>query len=168
VPFRSRAGGSLDAYRCRGGARCGDPAGVLNIVAAGRGSAVPNPHTSIDKVSFTGSTAGGRRVASLRRAAEALHAGLGSESAAIILDDADLGRDDASSAERDHEQRTGVPRATRILAPRRARRSSTPGRSGRALTVGDRPIRPSPSAARRRAPARPRRVTWMSGRGRAS
>jgi acyl-CoA reductase-like NAD-dependent aldehyde dehydrogenase len=69
------------------------PAGVVSIVTADRGtseSLVANPE--VDHVTFTGSTAAGRRimeVASSRVASVGLE--LGGKSAAIILDDADLG-----------------------------------------------------------------------------
>jgi aldehyde dehydrogenase (NAD+) len=83
----------LDAYQL---AECleqaGVPDGVVNIVMAGRevGEYLVT-HPDIDKVSFTGSTAAGRRIASL--CGERLRRctlELGGKSAAIILDDADL------------------------------------------------------------------------------
>ncbi len=83
----------LDAYQL---AECleaaGLPDGVVNIVMAGRevGEYLVT-HPDIDKVSFTGSTAAGRRVAGL--CGERLRRctlELGGKSAAIILDDADL------------------------------------------------------------------------------
>jgi betaine-aldehyde dehydrogenase len=68
------------------------PAGVVSIVPAGRevGEHLVR-HPDIDKVAFTGSTAVGRRIATicgeqLKRASLEL----GGKSAAIILDDADL------------------------------------------------------------------------------
>jgi aldehyde dehydrogenase (NAD+) len=84
----------LDAYQL---AECleeaGLPKGVVNIVAAGRevGEYLVT-HPDVDKVSFTGSTAAGRRIGSL--CGERLRRctlELGGKSAAIILDDADLG-----------------------------------------------------------------------------
>jgi betaine-aldehyde dehydrogenase len=70
----------------------GIPDGVVNIVAAGReaGEHLVS-HPGVDKVAFTGSTAAGRRIASicgdqLKRCSLEL----GGKSAAIILDDADL------------------------------------------------------------------------------
>jgi betaine-aldehyde dehydrogenase len=70
----------------------GVPAGVVNILPAGRevGEYLVT-HPGIDKVSFTGSTAAGKRIASLcgerlRRCSLEL----GGKSAAVILDDADL------------------------------------------------------------------------------
>jgi aldehyde dehydrogenase (NAD+) len=70
----------------------GLPLGVLNIVQAGRevGEHIVT-HPDVDKISFTGSTAAGSRIASLcgaRMARCTLE--LGGKSAAIILDDADL------------------------------------------------------------------------------
>jgi aldehyde dehydrogenase (NAD+) len=70
----------------------GLPAGVLNLIQGGRdaGRALV-AHPGVDKVSFTGSTAAGREIASecgtgLKR----VQLELGGKSAAIILDDADL------------------------------------------------------------------------------
>jgi betaine-aldehyde dehydrogenase len=70
----------------------GVPEGVINIVPAGRevGEHLVT-HPGIDKISFTGSTAAGRRIASL--CGERLRRctlELGGKSAAIVLDDADL------------------------------------------------------------------------------
>ena len=71
----------------------GLPAGVLNLVPAERAASehlVRNP--GVDKVSFTGSSATGRRVATLcgeRIARYTLE--LGGKSAAIVLDDFDIG-----------------------------------------------------------------------------
>jgi acyl-CoA reductase-like NAD-dependent aldehyde dehydrogenase len=70
----------------------GLPAGVINVVTADREASerlVTDPR--VDKIAFTGSTATGRRIASLcseRIARFTLE--LGGKSAAIILDDADL------------------------------------------------------------------------------
>ncbi|AHH17543.1 aldehyde dehydrogenase [Nocardia nova SH22a] len=70
----------------------GIPPGVLNFVVADRAeSEYLVTHPGVDKVSFTGSTAAGRRIATLcgndirRYTLE-----LGGKSAAIVLDDADL------------------------------------------------------------------------------
>jgi aldehyde dehydrogenase (NAD+) len=71
----------------------GLPRGVLNVVTAGREVSellVRDP--GVDKITFTGSTAAGRRIASIcgeRIARCTLE--LGGKSAAVILDDADLG-----------------------------------------------------------------------------
>lgn len=72
--------------------RAGFPPGVVNVVAADReASESLVTHRAVDKVTFTGSTAAGRRIASLcghdlRR----VSLELGGKSAAIVLDDADL------------------------------------------------------------------------------
>lgn len=71
----------------------GVPAGVVNVVPAGRevGEHLVR-HRDVDKIAFTGSTAAGRRIASL--CGEQLKRStleLGGKSAAIVLDDADLG-----------------------------------------------------------------------------
>jgi aldehyde dehydrogenase (NAD+) len=71
----------------------GLPPGVLNVLTADREVSellVRNP--GVDKISFTGSTAAGRKIASIcgeRIARCTLE--LGGKSAAVILDDADLG-----------------------------------------------------------------------------
>jgi acyl-CoA reductase-like NAD-dependent aldehyde dehydrogenase len=71
----------------------GLPAGVLNVLTADREVSellVRDPN--VDKISFTGSTAAGRRIASIcgeRIARCTLE--LGGKSAAVILDDMDLG-----------------------------------------------------------------------------
>ena len=70
----------------------GLPPGVLNVVTADRQvseTLVRDPR--VDKITFTGSTAAGRRIASLcgeRIARCTLE--LGGKSAAVVLDDADL------------------------------------------------------------------------------
>ncbi|WP_326686198.1 aldehyde dehydrogenase [Streptomyces sp. NBC_01795] len=72
--------------------KAGFPPGVVNIVPAERESSeYLVSHPGVDKVSFTGSTAAGRRIAALcghdlRR----VTLELGGKSAAIVLDDADL------------------------------------------------------------------------------
>jgi betaine-aldehyde dehydrogenase len=71
----------------------GVPAGVVNIVPAGRetGEHLVR-HPGVDKVAFTGSTAAGRRIASIcGEQLKRYSLELGGKSAAIILDDADLG-----------------------------------------------------------------------------
>jgi acyl-CoA reductase-like NAD-dependent aldehyde dehydrogenase len=72
----------------------GLPAGVLNVVTADRDvSERLVRHPDVDKVSFTGSSAAGRRIASIcgeRIARCTLE--LGGKSAAVILDDYDMGR----------------------------------------------------------------------------
>jgi aldehyde dehydrogenase (NAD+) len=75
----------------------GLPPGVLNVITADREvseNLVVDPR--IDKITFTGSTVAGRRIASLcgeRIARVTLE--LGGKSAGVILDDADLERHDA-------------------------------------------------------------------------
>jgi aldehyde dehydrogenase (NAD+) len=72
----------------------GVPAGVVNIVAAGRevGEHLVS-HPGIDKVAFTGSTAAGRRIAAIcGEQLKRVSLELGGKSAAIVLDDADLAK----------------------------------------------------------------------------
>ena len=83
----------LDAYLL---AECaleaGVPAGVLNIVAAGRevGEHLVT-HPDVDKVAFTGSTAAGRQIASLcGQLLRPVTLELGGKSAAIVCDDAEV------------------------------------------------------------------------------
>ncbi|MGW2148956.1 aldehyde dehydrogenase [Nonomuraea bangladeshensis] len=83
----------LDAYLlAEWVVEAGIPAGVLNIVPAGRevGEHLIS-HPGVDKVAFTGSTAAGRRIASIcGEQLKRVSLELGGKSAAIILDDADL------------------------------------------------------------------------------
>jgi aldehyde dehydrogenase (NAD+) len=68
------------------------PAGVVNIVAAGRdvGEYLVS-HPGVDKVAFTGSTRAGRRVGAIcGQQIKRCSLELGGKSAAIVLDDADL------------------------------------------------------------------------------
>lgn len=72
---------------------CRFPAGVFNLVS-GTGSAVGEPlcaHPGVDMISFTGSTATGKRILTLAAATvKPVALELGGKSAAILLDDADL------------------------------------------------------------------------------
>jgi betaine-aldehyde dehydrogenase len=84
----------LDAFiLAEAAVAAGVPAGVLNIVPTGRevGEHLVR-HPGIDKVGFTGSTAAGRRIAAIcGEQLKRVTLELGGKSAAIILDDADLG-----------------------------------------------------------------------------
>ncbi|MER5435894.1 aldehyde dehydrogenase [Streptomyces sp. NPDC002588] len=83
----------LDAYLLAEAVEeAGVPAGVINIVPAGRevGSYLVS-HPAVDKVAFTGSTAAGRSIAEVcGRLLRPVTLELGGKSAAIVLDDADL------------------------------------------------------------------------------
>jgi aldehyde dehydrogenase (NAD+) len=83
----------LDSYvMAEAAAEAGLPAGVLNIVPAGRevGTYLV-AHPGVDKVAFTGSTAAGRSIAeTCGRLLRPVTLELGGKSAAIVLDDADL------------------------------------------------------------------------------
>jgi betaine-aldehyde dehydrogenase len=70
----------------------GLPSGVINIVPAGREAGESLVvHPDVDKISFTGSTAAGKRIGALcGERLRRLTLELGGKSAAIILDDADL------------------------------------------------------------------------------
>ena len=103
-------------------AESGFPPGVLSVVPAGRDvSEYLVTHPGVDKVSFTGSTTAGRRIAELcghdlRR----VTLELGGKSAAVILDDADL--DQAVESLRLGSFRNSgqiCTLKTRILAPSR-------------------------------------------------
>jgi aldehyde dehydrogenase (NAD+) len=75
-------------------AEAGLPAGVVNVVPAGRevGEHLVT-HPGVDKISFTGSTAAGRRIAELCGGAlKPATLELGGKSSAILLDDAPLGQ----------------------------------------------------------------------------
>ena len=73
-------------------AEAGLPAGVVNVIASERDvSEYLVTHPGVDKVAFTGSTAAGRRIASLcGQDIRRVTLELGGKSAGIILDDADL------------------------------------------------------------------------------
>jgi aldehyde dehydrogenase (NAD+) len=97
------------------------PPGVINIVAAGREtSEYLVTHPGIDKVSFTGSSATGKRVASLcGEGLKRCTLELGGKSAAILLDDFDLPAQAApllASGLLNNGQACAAQ--TRILAPR--------------------------------------------------
>ena len=83
----------LDAYLLAEAAEAaGVPAGVLNIVAAGRevGEHLVT-HPGVDKIAFTGSTEAGRAIAALcGRLLRRCTLELGGKSAAVICDDADV------------------------------------------------------------------------------
>jgi aldehyde dehydrogenase (NAD+) len=84
----------LDAFLMAEAAlAAGLPAGVLNVVPGGRElGAYLVAHPGIDKVSFTGSTAAGRAIGeTCGRLLRPVTLELGGKSAAIVLDDADLG-----------------------------------------------------------------------------
>lgn len=138
----------LDAYLL---AEClqeaGLPEGVVNIVVAGRevGEHLVT-HPDVDKIAFTGSTAAGRRIATL--CGERLRRftlELGGKSAAIILDDADLGTTIAGllPASMMNNGQACVAQ-TRILAPRHRYTDVVDGlvEAVRALKVGD-PLDPA-------------------------
>jgi acyl-CoA reductase-like NAD-dependent aldehyde dehydrogenase len=83
----------LDAFlMAEAAVAAGLPAGVLNIVPAGREvGAYLVEHPGVDKVSFTGSTAAGRAIAATcGQLLRPVTLELGGKSAAIVLDDADL------------------------------------------------------------------------------
>ena len=84
---------ALDAYLLAEIAQeVGIPAGVINIVTAGREiSEHLVTHKGVDKISFTGSGAAGRHIAALcAKDLRRVTLELGGKSAAVVLDDADL------------------------------------------------------------------------------
>ncbi|MGY1806222.1 aldehyde dehydrogenase [Blastococcus sp. SYSU D00669] len=120
----------------------GLPAGVLNIVPAGREvGAYLVAHPGVDKVGFTGSTAAGRSIAeTCGRLLRPVTLELGGKSAAIVLDDADLaGQLDAffPATLLNNGQTCFV--GTRVFAPRHRYQQIVDTISGFAgsLTVGD-------------------------------
>ncbi len=164
-----------DAYVvAEAAAAAGLPPGVLNVITADREvseNLVIDPR--IDKITFTGSTLAGRRIASLcgeRIARVTLE--LGGKSAAVILDDADLEAAAASiAALRVPAHRPGLlvadPADRHREAPRRLRRGAQRGVLGQGRR---RPVRRGhrDGAARRRAPARPGRGLHQERPGRGS
>ena len=190
---------ALDSYLLAEVAQeIGLPAGVLNIVTAGReNSEHLVTHPGVDKISFTGSGAAGRHIAELcAQDLRRVTLELGGKSAAVVLDDADL---DAALG---HIVSNGLMNngqaciaQTRILAPKSRYDEVVDALAAKvgALKVGsaldaehrDRPAgrgppaRPACSAtsrrARRRAPAsspvvaaRPTRTAAGSSRRRSS
>jgi aldehyde dehydrogenase (NAD+) len=125
----------------------GIPAGVVNIVPAGRevGEHLVR-HPRVDKIAFTGSTAAGRRIASIcGEQLKRVTLELGGKSAAIVLDDADLPATIAGlmpGALMNNGQ--ACVAQTRILASRARYREVTDAvvEAVRAWTVGD-PMDPS-------------------------
>ena len=102
--------------------KVGLPPGVLNIVTADRAvSELLVRHPGVDKVTFTGSTAAGRRIASIcgeRIARCTLE--LGGKSAAVILDDYDIEKAAKTIASRRVLPDSGqvCSSLTRIVVPR--------------------------------------------------
>jgi aldehyde dehydrogenase (NAD+) len=102
-------------------AQAGLPAGVLNVVPADREvSEQLVRHPLVDKISFTGSTRAGRRIAALcGEQIKRCSLELGGKSAAIVLPDADLDTviaELAPNTMRNNGQT--CTNATRVLAPR--------------------------------------------------
>ena len=153
--------------------KIGLPPGVVNIVTADREvSERLVRHPGVDKITFTGSTAAGRRIASIcgeRIARCTLE--LGGKSPAIILDDYDLDRPRKSIA-----QTREVPHRPGLLvadpAHRRPRERHDDFVDALAADFaqgqGRRSVRPGvrDGAAGDGAPARPRRGLYRQGQGR--
>ena len=120
----------------------GVPQGVVNVVPGGREvGAYLVAHPGIDKVSFTGSTAAGRRIAeTCGRLLRPVTLELGGKSAAIVLDDANL-QDNLESFFAATLLNNGqiCYLSTRILAPRSRYGEVVDLVSdlARSLTVGD-------------------------------
>ena len=143
-------------HRARPADRRGDrhPAGVVNIVPSSDHAvgALLSADPRVDQVSFTGSTATGRRVmASAAESLKKVFLELGGKSAFVILDDADLRGACATAAFTvcTHAGQ-GCAITTRLLVPRapvrrgRGRRRPRCWPSCRPVT----PPIPAPSAAR--------------------
>ncbi len=102
--------------------RIGLPKGVVNVLMADREvSEHLVRHPDVDKVSFTGSTAAGKRIASIcgeRIARCTLE--LGGKSAAVVMDDVDLGLVAANMAQNSAFMTGQVCAAlTRVIVPRK-------------------------------------------------
>jgi aldehyde dehydrogenase (NAD+) len=94
IVMKPSPGTVLDSYIVAEAAmEAGVPAGVLNIVAADRDvGAYLVSHPKVDKVAFTGSTGAGRKIAAVcGELLRPVTLELGGKSAAILLDDVDLG-----------------------------------------------------------------------------
>ncbi|MEU2004895.1 aldehyde dehydrogenase [Rhodococcus sp. NPDC019627] len=138
----------LDSYiMIEAAMEAGLPAGVLNVVQAGAAvGAYLVAHPGVDKVAFTGSTAAGRSIAeTCGRLLRPVTLELGGKSAAIVLDDVDLGSrlEEFFPATLFNNGQTCFL-STRILAPR-ARYNElvdTISDFAASLTVGD-PLDPA-------------------------
>lgn len=112
----------LDAFLMAEAAHeAGFPPGVLNVVPAGRETgAYLVQHPGVDKVSFTGSTSAGRSIAmTCGQLLRPVTLELGGKSAAIVLDDADIGADIESFFNATLSNNGQVCwLSTRILAPK--------------------------------------------------
>ena len=120
----------------------GLPAGVVNVLTADRDvSELLVRHPEVDKVSFTGSTAAGRRIASIcgeRIARCTLE--LGGKSAAVLLNDYDMGAAAESLSQSLMFMSGQVCAAlTRIVVPRRRQDDFVDAMSAafKAVKVGD-------------------------------
>jgi aldehyde dehydrogenase (NAD+) len=101
----------------------GLPPGVINVVSGGvaTGEALV-AHPGVDKISFTGSTAAGKRIAAVCAAdVRRVCLELGGKSAAIVLDDVELDRATVSGLVAGVMSNNGqvCVAQTRILVPRR-------------------------------------------------
>ncbi|HEV7871216.1 MAG TPA: aldehyde dehydrogenase [Modestobacter sp.] len=134
----------LDAYLLAEAVlEAGLPDGVVNIVPAGAAASEHLVrHPGVDKVSFTGSTAVGRRIGALCGAdVRRCTLELGGKSAAILLDDVDLDRrllDGLVTGSMANNGQICVSQ-TRILAPRARYADVVEALAARVgeLTVGD-------------------------------
>jgi aldehyde dehydrogenase (NAD+) len=133
----------LDAYLLAEALQeAGLPPGAVNIVAAGRevGEHLVR-HPDVDKIAFTGSTAAGKRIASLcGEQLKRVTLELGGKSAAIMLDDADMESTlDALLPLGTMNSGQACVAQTRILAPRGKAEAVAQGLADRAeaLKVGD-------------------------------
>lgn len=123
-------------------AEAGLPEGVLSVLAADKDvSEHLVLHPGIDKIGFTGSTATGRRIASLGGAQlKRISLELGGKSAAIVLPDADLDETVAALKYRSFPNNGQVCVAqTRVLVPRaqEARYAEAMVAMIEGMTIGD-------------------------------
>ena len=146
--------------------RWGSPKGVLSVVPAGRevGDYLVN-HPGVNKVSFTGSTAAGKKIGAAlrRRTLKRFSLELGGKSAAILLDDVNLAESlPLMLPNAIMNNGEACISLTRILAPATLPTPRSPTalveQVSLALPVGDRPRAPAYRGRRPaggRAPARP-------------
>lgn len=122
--------------------KIGLPKGVINVITADREvSELLVRHPGVDKVTFTGSSAAGKRIASIcgeRIARCTLE--LGGKSAAVIMDDIDLGEVAAGIAQNASFMTGQVCAAlTRVIVPRNRHDDFVDALAGefRRIKVGD-------------------------------
>ncbi|MFF7215068.1 aldehyde dehydrogenase family protein [Streptomyces sp. NPDC008238] len=142
-------------------AEAGLPEGTLSVLPADRDTGeYLVTHPDVDEIAFTGSTAAGRRVASLAgEQLKPVRLELGGKTAAIVLEDADLGRTVRGLFASLGDNGRMCAARTRVLAPRRRYEEVVTAVADAVgtLKVGD-PADPDTSIGPRAGPERQQRL----------